>query len=140
MFKRIAIGAVSLALPLAALAGAPAYATDKDHGGHDSEPTIEITDLNYKHGKFVVDVDYECAPEHSRARVWVKLKLNHAYFEGYEKVHCDDDEASIYLYGHGKLKSGHAHVDAYIKEKDGDTDHDYAKYEVRVKRGHGGHH
>ena len=132
MFKRIAIGAVSLAMPLA-MAGAPAFASH--HGGHGyNRPDIDITDVDYKYGKFVVDVDYDCSPEYSGAEIKVKLKLNHSYYEGKKWVDCDEDDASVYLWGHDRVQRGYGYVDASITDRRGRTASDDAT--IKVKVGH----
>ena len=133
--KRIAIGAIGLALPLT-LVGAPAYAS----GGHgyDDDPEIKITDVDFKHGKFVVDVAYEC--EDDKAKIVVKLKLGHNTYRGSDKVDCDDEDSeSITLYGHGKVKSGYGYVEAEIEDEDGDTADDDARIKVKVRGGHDHH-
>lgn len=134
MFKRIAIGAVSLALPLAALGAAPASAASRGHDG----PEIDIQRVAFQDGYFKVKVDYDCEPDHAEAKIRIKLSQDRVTYRGSEEVDCDDDEATIKLYkdGRGRLKNGHAHVRAVIVDKHGDRDRDDADVRLRVKWHH----
>jgi hypothetical protein len=139
--KRIAIGAVGLALPFS-LVGAPAFAGGKDRGGHhDDEASIEIVDVKVvnKH-KAKVGVEFECE---GYAKIRVVVKQDHAKYKGHAWVDCDDDEADIYVYreGYKKLKKGEdAYVAAYLREKGyhGDTAEDHETVEVEGRGHHGG--
>ncbi|HYP45052.1 MAG TPA: hypothetical protein VEQ66_07650 [Propionibacteriaceae bacterium] len=138
--KRIAIGAVGLALPLA-LTATPASATDGHGDHHDDEASIEIVKVKIvdRH-KAKVNVEFECE---GYAKIKVVVRQHHAKYSGHAWVDCDEDEADVYVYrqGYKKLKAGKdAYVAAYLKEKGhhGDTAEDHETVEVRG--GHGHHH
>lgn len=58
--KRIALWAVAAALPMTALAVAPASAADNDRGHRSHDPSISITRVSQHRDSFRVSVRYQC--------------------------------------------------------------------------------
>ena len=149
MFKRIAVGAIGLALPLA-LAAAPAVAGERHHDDA-ADPEIAIKDVYAKHGDIYVKVKYECETEddngyrkagHKKdddATIEVTLTQRHVKYAGDAEPNCDGKEryATIELereYGH--LYTGKAKVTATITDEQGETDTDTEHVKVKVYKHH----
>jgi hypothetical protein len=129
--KRLVLTAVAAAMPLTALAAAPASAYER--GGHDNDPEVYVH--AYGHN---VKVNYTCYTErrhghdgdHSRGRDRGdrdKYGSLTTYFRGYSdwtSVKCDGYEhwKTYYVHGHGEFK-------AVLRDPDGDKayDSDYVK-------------
>ncbi|HEX8509347.1 MAG TPA: hypothetical protein VF635_07605 [Propionibacteriaceae bacterium] len=146
MFKRIAVGAIGLALPLT-LIGAPAFASDKKDR---DELRVEIVKVKVYNGKFKVDVEYVCGDEDDNDRryksknhkndsdegdIKVTLTQKHAKYAGGADAECDGKrhDATITLdHKDGKLKSGRADVKAVLKfDDEKETDHETVRLYVK---------
>jgi hypothetical protein len=130
--KRLVLTAVAAAMPLTALAAAPASASDR--GGYDNDPEVSV--YAYGHN---VRVNYTCYTErhhgddhgdYARGRDrddHDKYGSLTTYYRGYRSwtsVRCDGYEHSktYYVHGHGEFK-------AVLRDADGDKayDSDYVK-------------
>ena len=149
MFKRIAVGAIGLALPLA-LAAAPAVASGRNHHGA-ADPEIAIKNVYASDGDIFVKVKYQCESEDDHgyrkaghkddddATIEVTLTQRHVEYAGDAEPNCNgkDNYATIKLerkYGH--LYTGKAKVTATITDDQGEEASDTERVRVKVYKHH----
>jgi hypothetical protein len=135
--KKLVLGAVAAAMPLTALAAAPASAAQGGYRHHDNNPYVNVS--AYGHN---VKVEYKCYSDdhgddyghHGRHHDQYGTLTTH--FRGYDnwyRVRCDGYKhwKNFDVYGHGDFK-------AVIKDGNGNYDYDSA-YVNNDYDDHGGH-
>jgi hypothetical protein len=148
-FKKAALSVAALAMPLTALAAAPANASedkDHDHGYyHEAEaPKVYIKAVKVHRGDIKVVVAYKCDTSYGKhddkvkhGHLRVVLTQKKAVYAGHQQVECDNEwsYAKVELEKkYGRLRTGHAHLKAVLKDPQGDKAYDHEKVRVIVKK------
>jgi hypothetical protein len=138
--KKLMLGAVAVAMPLTALAAAPASAAQSGYGDHDPYVNVRA----YGHN---VRVEYTCYTERNRhddghgkydrdrdRNKYGSLTVSYRGYDNWYRVKCDgyQHSKSFYVEGHGNFR-------ANLKDPDGDRDYDSA-YVNNDHDDHGGDH
>ena len=138
MFKKIAVGAAALALPLA-LVAAPAQAGEKK--GAD-DPSIAIKKIEAAKRGFDVKVKYSCDTEGKKdkyGKVYVSLTQHKVKYDGEKWVKCDGEEAKTWVHldhKYGHLYTGKAKVKATITDPQDEEAEDSETVKIKVRTKH----
>jgi hypothetical protein len=138
--KKLVLGAAAAAMPLTALAAAPASASQGDYRHHDN-PYVYVTAyddyVNVKYKCYSDDYKDDDYGNHGRRHYQSgTLTVHYRNYDNWYWVRCDGYEhwKNFDVYGHGKFR-------AVIKDGNGNRDYDYAYVDNDDDDDHdGGHH